>query len=61
MPLSSPEKLDSKVAFGSAVERKLFPVHSNPSRIGIEQGLRGAPQRGPGCYAHDPVGVEAVY
>ena len=50
-----PEKVDSKVAFGSAEERKLFPVHSNPTRMGIEQGLRGDPQRGPGCYADDPV------
>ena len=51
------EKIESKVAFGTAVERKLFPVHSTPTRLGIEQGLRGEPHRGPGCYAEDPVSL----
>ena len=43
------------VAFGSGTERRLFPVYTTPTRFGIEQGLRGEPHRGPGCYAPDPV------
>ena len=43
------------VAFGSGTERRLFPVHTTPTRFGIEQGLRGEPHRGPGCYEPDPV------
>ena len=50
------EKLaESKVAFGSVEKRKMFPVHTAPTRFGIEQGLRGDPHRGPGCYDNDPV------
>ena len=33
----------------------MFPVHTAPTRFGIEQGLRGDPHRGPGCYDNDPV------
>ena len=33
----------------------MFPVHTIPTRMGIEQGLRGAPHRGPGRYDPDPV------
>ena len=51
----SVEKVNPQIAFGSVEERKLFPVHSNPTRLGIEQGLRGDPYRGPGCYEDDPV------
>ena len=47
----------SHVAFGSVQERKMFPVHSAPTRMGIEQGVRGDPHRGPGCYDTDPVSV----
>ena len=43
------------VAFGSNVERLMFPMHSAPTRLGIEQGLRGDPNRGPGCHQPDPV------
>lgn len=52
---STNKKVDTKVAFGSMVERKLFPIHSNPTRMGIEQGLRGDPQYAPGCYGDDPL------
>ena len=51
----STEKLDNKVAFGSSVERKMFPLHTMPTRLGIEQGIQGEPHRGPGCYDDDPV------
>ena len=44
-----------KVAFSSGVERKMFPMHHAPTRMGIEQVLRGAPHRGPGCYSEDIV------
>lgn len=47
----------NRVAFGSCTERRLFPVHTTPTRFGIEQGLRGEPHRGPGCYDPDPVSI----
>ncbi|XP_036446740.1 protein pitchfork-like isoform X2 [Colossoma macropomum] len=41
----------TKVAFGSCEERKMFPAHSAPNRMGNEfQPLHGSPARGPGCY-----------
>ncbi|CAI8034951.1 Protein pitchfork [Geodia barretti] len=46
-------KAGEEVAFGSGVERLMFPVHTSPTRLGIEQGLRGEPHRGPGCYTGD--------
>lgn len=42
----------AKAAFGSISERLMMPYHPPHSRAGIEQCLRGAPNRGPGC--HDP-------
>jgi len=33
----------------------MFPVHTIPTRMGIEQGIRGQPNRGPGCYSQHPV------
>ena len=44
-----------RVAFGSNVERLMFPMHTAPTRLGIEQGMRGEPHRGPGCYTEDIV------
>ncbi|XP_029478385.1 ciliary microtubule-associated protein 3 isoform X1 [Oncorhynchus nerka] len=38
------------VAFGSCQERKLFPTHCAPNRLGNKLSLEGAPHRGPGCY-----------
>ena len=49
------------VAFGSNVERLMFPMHSAPTRLGIEQGLRGDPSRGPGCHQPDPVIFKNVF
>lgn len=48
-------KAGETVAFGSGIERLMFPVHTSPTRLGIEQGLRGEPHRGPGCYSSDQV------
>lgn len=45
----------SPVVFGSNVERLMFPMHSAPTRLGIEQGIRGEPHCGPGSYDQDPV------
>jgi len=33
----------------------MVPEHPPPSRGGIEAGLRGASNRGPGCYGPSPV------
>jgi len=33
----------------------MVPEHPPPSRGGIEAGLRGACNRGPGCYGPSPV------
>eukprot|EP00731_Ephydatia_muelleri_P006098 Em0003g346a len=45
----------TKAAFGSVSERLMMPYHPPHSRAGIEQCLRGAPNRGPGCYDPPPV------
>ena len=54
--MSAGFKAGEEVAFGSGVERLMLPVHTSPTRLGIEQGLRGEPHRGPGCYTSDLVG-----
>jgi hypothetical protein len=41
---------EGAVAFGSALDRKLFPLHVPPNRSGNEHRLRGAPHLGPGTY-----------
>ncbi|KAK2570505.1 Protein pitchfork [Acropora cervicornis] len=38
------------VAFGTTLNRELLPLKVPPNRFGNELGLRGAPNRGPGCY-----------
>lgn len=38
------------VAFGTTLNRELLPMKVPPNRFGNELGLRGAPNRGPGCY-----------
>ena len=38
------------VAFGTTLDRELLPLKVPPNRFGNELGLRGAPNRGPGCY-----------
>lgn len=47
----------SKVAFGSCLERKLYPIHHPPTRAGIEHCLRGQPHLSPGCYQGNPVAL----
>lgn len=38
------------VAFGSTLDRELLPLKVPANRFGNELALRGAPNRGPGCY-----------
>lgn len=38
------------IAFGTTLNRELLPMKVPPNRFGNELGLRGAPNRGPGCY-----------
>ncbi|XP_068125525.1 ciliary microtubule-associated protein 3 isoform X1 [Hyperolius riggenbachi] len=45
-----------KVCFGSTQDRKHFPHHCAPDRLGNELApIRGAPNRGPGCYNNEEV------
>ncbi|NWU69290.1 PIFO protein, partial [Pterocles burchelli] len=40
-----------RVSFGSCQERKMFPLHHGPDRLGIQLiAIRGNPSLGPGCY-----------
>lgn len=39
----------------------MIPLHTLPTRLGIEQGLRGTPERGPGRYDPDPVSNTNAY
>lgn len=53
-----PETL-KKVCFGSTQERKQFPYHCAPDRLGNELApIRGSPQCGPGCYNNEEVGQQ---
>ncbi|XP_015198228.2 ciliary microtubule-associated protein 3 isoform X2 [Lepisosteus oculatus] len=46
------------VCFGSSQERKLFPSHCAPDRLGNELApLRGGSHLGPGCYDNHTVGT----
>ncbi|XP_061219156.1 ciliary microtubule-associated protein 3 [Neopsephotus bourkii] len=39
------------IAFGTRQERKMFPLHDAPDRLGIQlKSIRGQPSLGPGCY-----------
>ncbi|XP_041282946.1 protein pitchfork [Onychostruthus taczanowskii] len=39
------------ISFGTTQERKMFPYHCAPDRLGIEGlGVRGSPSLGPGSY-----------
>ncbi|XP_069801481.1 ciliary microtubule-associated protein 3 [Dendropsophus ebraccatus] len=50
-----PEVL-KRVCFGSTQERKHFPYHCAPDRLGNDLApIRGAPNRGPGCYRSEEV------
>ena len=46
----------SRVAFGSTLDREVFPTHVPHTRFGNDLSpIRGAPQRGPGCYNNEEV------
>lgn len=46
-----------RVCFGSTQERKHFPHYCAPDRLGNDLApIRGAPNRGPGCYKPEKVG-----
>ncbi|KFQ33502.1 Protein pitchfork, partial [Mesitornis unicolor] len=43
--------VQNQIAFGSRQERKMFPLHQAPDRLGIQLiTIRGHPSLGPGCY-----------
>lgn len=46
-----------RVAFGTSQDRKLFPLHFAPDRLGNEMSRQGAPDLGPGSYDNHKVGV----
>ena len=49
------------VAFGSTLDRELLPLKVPPNRFGNELALRGAPNRGPGCYNNAEVSIVSSY
>lgn len=48
-------KKDSRVAFGTTLDRELLPLKTPHTRAGNEMGLRGVPNLGPGSYNNDLV------
>ncbi|XP_026222714.1 protein pitchfork [Anabas testudineus] len=46
-----------RVFFGSSQERKLFPLHYAPDRLGNQMSRRDAPHVGPGCYDNHEFGT----
>lgn len=46
-----------KVVFGTSQERRLFPLHYAPDRLGTEMSRRLAPHLGPGRYDNHEVGL----
>uniref|UniRef100_UPI003AAD6ABE ciliary microtubule-associated protein 3 n=1 Tax=Centroberyx gerrardi TaxID=166262 RepID=UPI003AAD6ABE len=46
-----------RAVFGSCQERKLFPIHYAPNRLGNEMSRQEAPHRGPGCYDNHEFGT----
>uniref|UniRef100_A0A667YR49 Si:ch211-66i15.4 n=1 Tax=Myripristis murdjan TaxID=586833 RepID=A0A667YR49_9TELE len=46
-----------KVVFGSCQERKLFPGHYAPNRLGNQMSRQEAPHLGPGCYDNHEFGT----
>ncbi|CAL8368256.1 unnamed protein product [Lota lota] len=50
--ISKLEKPDRRrgVVFGTSQDRKLFPTHFAPNRLGNQMFRQEAPHRGPGCY-----------
>jgi len=49
------DKKESRVAFGSTLDRELLPLKTPHTRAGNEMGLRGVPNLGPGSYNNDQV------
>jgi len=46
----------SNVSFGTTLTREIFPTHVPHTRFGNDLiGIRGAPNRGPGCYNNEEV------
>ncbi|XP_070695754.1 ciliary microtubule-associated protein 3 [Pempheris klunzingeri] len=43
--------------FGSSQERRLFPLHYAPDRLGNQMSRQEAPHVGPGCYDNHEVGT----
>lgn len=46
-----------EAVFGSCQERRLFPLHYAPDRLGNQHSRRGEPHVGPGCYDNHEVRV----
>lgn len=44
-----------RVVFGSSQERRVFPLHFAPDRLGNQMSRREAPHLGPGCYDNHEV------
>lgn len=53
MSPASPRRL----FFGSSQERKLFPAHFAPDRMGNQMARKEVPNIGPGCYDNDEFGT----
>uniref|UniRef100_A0A8B9D839 Primary cilia formation n=1 Tax=Anser cygnoides TaxID=8845 RepID=A0A8B9D839_ANSCY len=48
--------MTDRISFGSCQERKTFPLHHAPDRLGIQLGaIKGNPFLGPGCYQSQEV------
>jgi len=46
----------SNISFGTTLTREIYPTHVPSTRFGNELiGIRGAPNRGPGCYNNEQV------
>uniref|UniRef100_A0A8C3PIG0 Protein pitchfork n=1 Tax=Calidris pygmaea TaxID=425635 RepID=A0A8C3PIG0_9CHAR len=47
----SPTDAQKRISFGSCQERKIFPLHHAPDRLGVHViAISGNPALGPGCY-----------
>lgn len=51
-----------QIAFMTTKDRELFPMKTSKDRFGNElYPLKGAPNRGPGCYDNDKVILKNSY
>ncbi|XP_069382799.1 ciliary microtubule-associated protein 3 isoform X2 [Paralichthys olivaceus] len=50
-------RVQASAAFCSSQERKLFPLHYAPDRLGNQMHRQGAPHLGPGCYFNQEFGT----